>query len=200
MPQTAQDWRTAYKTGAFDMTATKPSGLVLRYAPMIPAHSHVSDLGCGKGRNGIYLAGLGHSVEAYDAADIGQGDLLGTVGVKFDHAQVQDLRLQPGSHGAVIAMRLFQYVPPRDLEALIRMVAGSLIPGGLLIAAWTVEAGILDMPSVQVAKFSHTVDQVVSHVLGEGLTIVHLHDYWTTQQGTNLGDGPLRVCDLVARK
>ncbi len=48
-----------------------PSFEVAEVAPLLPAGARVLDLGCGEGRNSLFLASLGHSVVAIDRSPAG---------------------------------------------------------------------------------------------------------------------------------
>lgn len=55
-------WEESYaRPGRLDtFGGGKPGADVVEAASRIPPDSHVLDLGCGEGRNALYLAGLGH--------------------------------------------------------------------------------------------------------------------------------------------
>ncbi len=48
-----------------------PSFEVIEIAPFLPPHAKILDLGCGEGRNALYLASLGHAVTAVDQSKAG---------------------------------------------------------------------------------------------------------------------------------
>jgi len=63
-------WNQRYRAGAYDFDPT--AWLVERRSlvqPRRPA-ARALDLACGAGRNALYLAGLGYSVDAWDISDV----------------------------------------------------------------------------------------------------------------------------------
>jgi tellurite methyltransferase len=63
-------WERSYRDlGVSSMGG--PSFEVAEVAPLLPANARVLDLGCGEGRNSLFLASLGHSVLAIDHSDAG---------------------------------------------------------------------------------------------------------------------------------
>ena len=54
----------------------EPTDFLSRYVERLPARSRVLDLGCGNGRNSIYLAKCGFDVTAIDASSVAVNQLL----------------------------------------------------------------------------------------------------------------------------
>lgn len=65
-----QRWNQRYSAGAYDVEPT--AWLVARKAVLRPRRPRAQalDLACGAGRNALYLAGLGYSVDAWDISDV----------------------------------------------------------------------------------------------------------------------------------
>jgi hypothetical protein len=195
---TAAGWQGLYDSGGFAITTTKPSRLVADYCQQIPAGAPVADLGCGELRNSAFLAAQGRLVHACDVADLGQQERL-PPGVEFGCHGVEDFGFRRGLYGAILAIRLIQYLPPGTLSDLIRRAAEGLATGGLLLVSYTVGGGILDRPDLAVPKFIHPIPAVIGRIESAGLELTLRDDFITTQQNTNL-EGTLHVCELVAKK
>ncbi|MGD9143231.1 MAG: methyltransferase domain-containing protein, partial [Dehalococcoidia bacterium] len=61
-------WEESYKRpGKLDtFGGGKPNETVVRAAAMLPTGTRALDMGCGEGRNALYLAGLGFQTSAFD--------------------------------------------------------------------------------------------------------------------------------------
>jgi SAM-dependent methyltransferase len=70
-----QRWNQRYRDGPYDFSPAP--WLVAHEALLRPERSgaRALDIACGGGRNSLYLAGLGYSVDAWDISDVGL-DLL----------------------------------------------------------------------------------------------------------------------------
>jgi hypothetical protein len=115
---------------------TEPNDFLVDHAPRIPlGRGPVLCLGDGQGRNGVYLAGLGHDVISID---------LSTVGL----AAAEQLAAEHGVTITTVAADLTDYVPPQGcagvvsifchLPSAVRAVAyprliAALVPSGFWI-------------------------------------------------------------------
>jgi len=93
------------------------------------------DLGCGHGRNAIFLAGQGFSVEGVDysqAAIDWAAERVAEAGadVVLRHQSVFDLELTPGSYDLVYDSGCFHHIPPHRRAGYVELVANALKPGG----------------------------------------------------------------------
>ena len=68
-------WEETYRDLNAD-TFGKPSEEIFRLARTLPKDSSVLDMGCGEGRNAIFLAGQGFQVDAFDISEAGIAKLL----------------------------------------------------------------------------------------------------------------------------
>jgi tellurite methyltransferase len=100
------------------------------------------DLACGTGRNALYLARLGFTVDAVDVSDVAVQQLTATAGRAGAavHARVADLEqegksLPPAAYELVVLINYLQ----RDLFAVI---PETLAPGGIVIAETVTRAHI----------------------------------------------------------
>lgn len=105
------------------------------------------DLGCGDGRNALYLAAAGYRVTAIDCSEVGvskltriaRGRRLGdrVAGIVGD---VRDWILQPLPFDLVVAVTILDHLPAADIDPLLGRIAASTRPGGTaLIQVHTVD-------------------------------------------------------------
>lgn len=93
------------------------------------------DLGCGHGRNAIFLASHGFSVEAVDysqaAIDWARERVKETgTQVQLRHQSVFDLNLEAGSYDLVYDSGCFHHLPPHRRRRYVELVVDALGPGG----------------------------------------------------------------------
>jgi len=154
-------WPGPWETGAARARLWEPSPLVRRFAPLMPA-GPVADLGCGAGRDAVYLALRGHPVVAVDRLPeaLEMARALAARNGAAVHAVRADLRRErppdaggfpAGDEAACAQSRPAGARPPaarassgsagysavlmiRFLERDLRAwIAGSLAPGGLFL-------------------------------------------------------------------
>ena len=110
----------------------------------LPSESRVLDLGCGCGvpvsRD---LSARGHLVTGVDVSDVQIHRARGLVpAATFIRADATRLRLPPQSYDAVVALYSIIHIPLTAQPALLRAIAGWLVPDGVLVLsagwrAWT---------------------------------------------------------------
>ena len=64
-------WEQAYRDPNADAFSKGPTGDLEEHAALLKPRSRVLDVGCGEGRNSIFLAGQGHIVDAFDISAAG---------------------------------------------------------------------------------------------------------------------------------
>ena len=99
------------------------------------------DLGCGDGRNSLFLADAGLDVTGVDISGVGLEKLTRIAGEKglSEHIEVvkQDVRefaYLPEEYNLVAAVTVFDHLPGYDVPGLFKKVTSSLKHGGLLYA------------------------------------------------------------------
>jgi len=93
------------------------------------------DLGCGSGRNAIFLARQGFSVEAVDyskTAIAWAQDRVAEAGVDVSLRceNVFDLKLGAGSYDLVYDSGCFHHIAPHRRDSYVELVVNALKPGG----------------------------------------------------------------------
>ncbi len=196
-------WKEVYETGAFAITTDQPSDIVRKYAGLIPDGSRVADLGCGAGRNSLFLSGLDHSVDAFDIVDL---DWLKNLSpehlerVHFNQQAVEGIELEGRSLGAVLLIRLIQYLPEEQVSRLVTNAQSALVDGGILFMNYTASGGIHDIPQLEVPKYSHPFDKVIDIVASAGLRVIYAQEADMPSLHTNLDSDYVHACDLVAQR
>jgi SAM-dependent methyltransferase len=99
------------------------------------APGRVLELGCGHGRNAIYLAGLGCSVDAVDfsAQAIGwarERAAAAGAAVRFQCCSIFDATFADGSYDLVYDAGCFHHLPPHRRKDYVELVGRALRPGG----------------------------------------------------------------------
>jgi len=95
----------------------------------------VLELGCGQGRNAIYLAGLGCSVDAVDFSpqaidEARQRAEEAGCRVNFRCSSIFEAGLADGSYDLVYDSGCFHHLPPHRRQAYTELVRRALKPGG----------------------------------------------------------------------
>ena len=112
----------------------KPSEPVVKAAAKLTAGAKALDIGCGEGRNAIYLAEQGLRVTAFDISVGAVGKLLQLASHKHVtvNALVADMREYefPGPFGLIISMGCLHLLPRPDWQNVIRHMQDATVPGG----------------------------------------------------------------------
>jgi SAM-dependent methyltransferase len=115
---------------------TRPNAFLMAEAHRLPPHARILVPGDGEGRNGVWLASLGHDVLTVDLSEVGvaRSRALATgLGVPIE-TLVADLKVWTPPAGAFDAVVLtYLHMPPAMRSAVHRKVAAALRPGGLLL-------------------------------------------------------------------
>lgn len=95
------------------------------------------DLGCGNGRNAVFLARQGFSVQAVDYAETAVAwarDRIAAAGVAVSvmHRNVFDLALPAGAYDLVYDSGCFHHIAPHRRRQYVERVVSALRPGGHL--------------------------------------------------------------------
>lgn len=106
------------------------------------------ELGCGPGRNAIYMARNGFHVDAVDQSEEGLGWAKERakdqrVQVNFIQSNIFDLEIEEGSYDLVYDSGCFHHIPPHRRMSYIELVNKALKPGGLFALTCFVEGGEL---------------------------------------------------------
>jgi tellurite methyltransferase len=135
-------WEDAYQ----DVGSPSPFGAtseeIRALAPGLPAGARVLDLGCGDGRNSVFLLRQGFEVTAVDVSPAAIAKLAARAEADAPRLRtvVQDVRQYtlPGRFDLVVAHGLLHLLPREDWAALIgRMRAATSSLGYNVVAVFT---------------------------------------------------------------
>ncbi|MFA6184354.1 MAG: class I SAM-dependent methyltransferase [Parcubacteria group bacterium] len=163
-------WEKAYQQKKFSINTINPSKIVKKIAGDIPIKSKVLDLGCGNGRNSIYLAKKGFHVDAIDIADLDfMSHLEGEIqeNISFIKKSVTDY-FEGNKYNIVIATRLFQYLNKNELHKMIDQIFESLNEGGIFVSSYNMSGGIFERKDIQVDKYIHKIEDINAVLLACG--------------------------------
>jgi SAM-dependent methyltransferase len=127
-------WDERYSEPGF-VYGDDPNEFLAAVASHIPA-GPVLCLGEGEGRNGVFLAGLGHRVVAVDQSAVGLAkarQLADSRGVAVEtvQADLAEFAIEPGAWAGVVS--IFCHLPAAIRVPLHRAVVRGLRPGGVLV-------------------------------------------------------------------
>ena len=121
-------WNARYADGAYE-SRRHPSPFLEQNAQALPVTGRALDLACGAGRNAIYLANHGLSVDAVDisrvALERGRAD-AGALPIRWIECDLDDGFEASGDYDLIVNIR-YVNLP------LVSMLVESLRPGGVLV-------------------------------------------------------------------
>ncbi len=114
---------------------TEPNRFLVDVADRVPP-GPVLSLGEGEGRNGVFLAGLGHDVTAVDASAVGLAKARALAverGVRIETvlADLAGYVIEPGAWSGIVS--IFVHLEPPLRAAVYRAAAAGLRPGGAFV-------------------------------------------------------------------
>ncbi len=180
-------WDQRYRDGAY-ATRPHPSAFLASCAAMLPRRGQALDLACGTGRNAIFLARRGLTVDAVDispvALELGRAR-AGTLPIRWLQRDLDDGLRPDRDYHLIVNIR---YVKPSCIASLVP----SLSAGGLLV----VEQHLLsDEPGLVGPKSPNfRVAPGELQRLARGLTIERLEEGLFDEP-----DGVAALARLVAR-
>ncbi len=129
-----ESWNSRYQGRELVWTASPNQFLVAEVDSLVPGRA--LDLGCGEGRNSVWLAEQGWTVTAVDFSDVGISkgrEMASKRGVEVTWV-VEDLnRYEPAVQAFDLVIDFYIHIPPDQRKALLRKAAGAVAPGGTLL-------------------------------------------------------------------
>ncbi len=130
----SEDWDQRYATTELVWGAGPNRFLVAEVDSLPPGRA--LDLGCGEGRNAIWLAERGWHVTGVDFSEIGLGKarhLAAERGVEVTWVRA-DLRDYEPDHGAFdLVVIMYLQLPAAQLAGVMKRAGAALAPGGTLL-------------------------------------------------------------------
>lgn len=130
----AADWDRRYTESPWPFTEEPNIFLVSEVGPMEPGRA--LDLGCGEGRNAVWLAERGWDVTGVDFSTVALDRARSLaarrrVEVRWVHADLQIHRPEPDGYDLVVVMYL--QLPSGTLAEVLRHGASGVAPGGTML-------------------------------------------------------------------
>ena len=129
-----ESWNSRYQGRELVWTAAPNQFLVAEVDSLVPGRA--LDLGCGEGRNAVWLAEQGWTVTAVDFSDVGISkgrEMADKRGVEVTWV-VEDLnRYQPAEQSFDLVIIFYIHIPPDQQRALLRKASEAVAAGGTLL-------------------------------------------------------------------
>lgn len=148
------------------------------------AHAHALDLGCGEGRDTVFLAGAGMQVTARDVSPTGLEKLQrlrvkqNVPGERVDAqlADVRDFAYPNETYDLALAANVYQFLSPDEAPGHIQRLQAATKPGG--ICAVGVFSPAMREWGVDIeGRFAATVDGLCAF-FADGWQLLDRTDYW----------------------
>lgn len=121
-----------YKTN--NVWGVQPSDLVVKVVEKLESNSAVLDLGCGQGRNSIFLAGKGFKVDAVDHSVKGLEKIVHN-NISTFLADVRNFEIELNKYSTILAIAILQFLPKEDISTLVERIKKNLKPQGFFVAS-----------------------------------------------------------------
>ena len=194
----SRQWDERYSGDELVWSSTPNQFLVVEVVGLAPGRA--VDLGCGEGRNAIWLAERGWEVTGVDFSPVGLmkakrfADRSG-VQVTWIESTVEDWT--PPPDGLDLVALLYLQVPEPARSAALSAAASAVTPGGtLLVVAHDVDNLSRGYGGPQNPDVLYAVSDVTEAAVEEGLTVER------AEQATRVvdtDDGPREAIDTVVR-
>ena len=130
-------WEESYKDDDVTTFGTKPNSFIEERWPMFTKNGAVLDVGCGEGKNAIFLAQKGFVVDAFDISESGIEKLkrLALKNLVQVNAWVQDLRDYDcdREYDVVTSHGTFHFVSKQEWRSFIAKAKKKTRDGGMHI-------------------------------------------------------------------
>ncbi len=182
---------------------TAPNAFLAAARPHLPASGRALAVADGEGRNGVWLAGQGFAVDAFDASPVGvekarrlAEDAGATLAIEV--ADV-DGWAWPEAVYDVVAAIFVQSAPPAMRRRLFRRIASALVPGGVLVLqGYRVEQLAYGTGGPRQVEHLYTEAQLVAELAAFELDHLHAHDSVLDEGAGHRGMSAL--VDVLARR
>lgn len=163
-------WQQEYDNKTFSINTLEPSVIVKMLESHLEKNARVADVGCGAGRNSLYLAASGCSIDASDIVDLGWLP-EGLVNVTFQKKTADEALFGQATYDAIIMARLIQYLTKEELLAVFVAAHRSLKKHGWLAISYTASGGITDLDHYTFKKHKYSLSKVKTVLADVGFNV-----------------------------
>ncbi|MCF8168076.1 MAG: class I SAM-dependent methyltransferase [Rhodoferax sp.] len=198
----ADTWNQRFAHDEF-LFGTAPNAWLEAHSPSWPPASHLLSVADGEGRNSVWLAGLGHRVDAFDIAEVGVAKARRLaaqhqVSVNFAVADCDSFNWQEAVYEGVVAI-FVQFADPELRQRLFSNMVRSLKPGGFLVLqGYTPKQ--LEYRTGGPPNLSHLYTEALLRDQFAALEIVLLQEYEAEIHEGSGHRGQSALIGMVARK
>ncbi len=193
-------WNARYDSPEYAY-GTEPNDFLAAVASRIPV-GRVLSLCDGEGRNGVFLATIGHDVTSVDSSHVGLAKaqrLASTRGVRLTTivADLSDYVIDAQSWEGIVSV--FCHLPPVLRRRVHEQVVRGLVPGGIFILeAYSVDQLRFGTGGPSSADLLPTLDALRTELAG--LELLHAAAIEREIHEGTLHNGQSAVVQVVARK
>jgi SAM-dependent methyltransferase len=180
-----------------------PNAYLQSKAHLLPSEGSALCVADGEGRNSVWLASLGLTVQAFDVSDVGVAKarrlaVESNVTVDFSVAACDQWNWAAESHDVVVAI-FIQFADPQMRTRLFARMARALKPGGLLILqGYTLRQ--MEFKTGGPGQLAHLYTVEVIRDAFSELNIIELIDYEAHLDEGSQHVGRSALLGFVARK
>ncbi|MBX3605636.1 MAG: class I SAM-dependent methyltransferase [Piscinibacter sp.] len=182
---------------------TAPNDWLRERAGALPPGGRVLCVADGEGRNSVWLAGQGHTVDAFDISPVGVAKARRFAqqrgaDVRYAVADGDALAWPAGLYDGVVAI-FIQYATPAQRARLFAAMRRSLRPGGvLMLLGYTPRQIVLRTggPGID----THLYTEALLRKAFAGMAIERLDEFETVLAEGSSHVGPSALIGLVARQ
>lgn len=195
----ADDWNARYRSTDLVWSADANSFLVDEVAGLAPGTA--LELGCGEGRNAIWLAANGWAVTAADFASVAVDkarSIAAERGLSVDWHVADVVKWRPGDTYDLVVV-LYVQLPQPERAAMLATAATALAPGGTLLVVAHARRNLAEgFGGPQDPAVLPDPDEVEAEILAAG-TDVEIERAGEIVRSIDTPDGPRTAFDLLVR-
>jgi SAM-dependent methyltransferase len=201
--QARKAWNQRYAAAEGFLFGREPNAFLAAEARRLAPRSRILCLADGEGRNGIFLAGLGHDVLSVDISPVALAKAKALaaergVGLRFEEANLARWTWPEAAFDAVVGI-FMQFAGPALRERIFAGIRQALAPGGyLLLQGYRPEQLAYGTGGPPDAENMYT--EALLRKACAGMEILHLRSHDSVLGEGTAHRGMSALIDLVARK
>lgn len=195
-------WDARFSTADY-IFGTEPNAWLARHAELLQPGMRVLAVADGEGRNSVWMAARGLTVDAFDISPVGVDKarrLAAEAGVEVNYhvASVEDFVWKVGAYDAVVAI-FIQFADPETRTTMFKQMRSALKPDGvLLLQGYTPKQ--LDYKTGGPPNLDHLYTEDLLTEAFADMDIVELAAYEDVLTEGTQHSGPSALVGMVARK